>query len=655
MSLPAYDSEIHHIGLGAAGTEIGFTIAGAYRKTFKRDQAGDQNGVHYGSDSYFNNPGVSSWSMNDFTGGQFQRVWGRDNRMFHRCHNMIPQDFDRSLRTVPPMRMSAATGVGGGVYSNKPLEFYNSGGWACAFYPDRMYRHLMTPGGGAVETFLPTFSGAQYSCAAYDARTNYVFAGFNNGLGPGVAVFNALTGAHIVGASVQPGAVAPYGAPTGLNVNGDKLVVAFGNILFSVTLQDGSLNVISGDWTRIGRLPGQYLDSAWSAGMLYILCGGSDKKVQLVAFDGVQVLPVCEFPYNFHGYCVEAYGGRIYVGGSGLDYNGAVGYAELYEVTGSSLRLLKTFAPEKKSGRYSNSEAIYSMVVHEGLLHFGKTGEGLLCYDVTTDSFYGGPMLDAGRVNSGRQILSLISGRGRVWAYVNHPSAPGDNAIWNTIISGDSAPLAANPGIFVSSDFAPELDRIKDWDKVRLLSRGDSQDPICYTSIDGGATWTLATQLTEESCGQSGTLTTYQINSANSHCLTLLFYFYRNSSPTVSYAEMAGFSMSFKLIDSDDVNADGTEKLAWSFAIAGVEEVELQDGTSEVQRLEEIRDQLWTWAQSKTQLSFKDVDGTTRTVKIDSISESQPAVLPPVEYNDPNSAAMQEGREAFYALVLTEV
>ena len=655
MALPAFDAERHAIGLGTAGSERGFTIAGAYRKTFKRDQAGDQNGVHYGSDSYFNSPGVSSWTMDDFTGGQFQYVWGHDNKMFNRCHNMIPMDFDRSLRTVPPMRMSAATGVGGGIYSGSPLAFYNSQGWACAFYQDRIYRHVMTPGGSAVETFLPTFSGAQYSHAVYDPRSGYVLSSFINGLGPGIGVHNALTGAHIVGYSVQPGALVPYGAITGMNCNGDKLVLAAGNVLFTVTMQDDSYNFISGDYTKIGRLPGTWLDSAWSGGMLYILLGGSDKKVQLVAFDGVQVMPVCEFPYNFHGYCVEAYGGRIYVGGAGLDYNGAVSYGELYEVTGSSLRLLKSFAPEKKSGRYQYNDAIYSMVVHEGLLHFGRTGQGLICYDVTTDSFFGGPMLDAGRTNAGRMILSLISGRGRIWAYVNHPSAPGDNAIWNTIIAGDSAPLAANPGIFVSSDFGPELDRIKAWDRVRVLTRGDSQDPIVYTSIDGGANWTLATQTTEDTCGQAGVLRTYTVNSVDSHAISVLIYLYRNTSPTVSFAELAGFSASFKLIDSDDVNADGTEKLAWSFAIAGVEDIEMQDGTVETHRLEEIRDQLWSWAQNKTQLSFKDADGTTHTVKIDSISESQPAVLPPVDYDDPTSAATQEGREAFYSVVLTEV
>ena len=653
MSLRAYDSDRDGIGLGPPGGEKGFTVAGAYRKSFKRDQSADNAGVHYGSDSYFNTPGVSSWSMDDFTGGGWQQVWGKDNRMFSICQNMIPSQFDRSLRTVPPLTLRAATGVGGGIYTTKPRHMYNHQGWITVAYQDRIYRNHAS--GGAAEIILPTFGGAQYGSFVYDPRTTRLLGSFINGLGPGIAVFDALTGAHIVGASVQPGALVPYGGITGMNVSGDKLVVSCQSVILTVTMQDGALNYISGDYTRVGKIPGGWIDSCWSGGLLYILTGGADRKVSLVAFDGVQVLPVCEFPYNFYGASLCAYGGRIYVGGSGLDFNGALGYAELYEVTGSSVRLLKTFAPEKwAGGKYNYPTSIYSMVVHEGLLFFGNTGYGLYCYDLTTDAFYGGPQLDAGRSNSGREILSLISARGRIWAYVNHPAAPGDNAIWASVVAGDFAPTAANPGSFVSSDFGPELDRQKDWGSIRVLTRGDSNTPTVDSSIDGGANWTSCPLASSATCGQAGVLRTFTINSANSHAIRFRITLPRNASPTVSYAELAGFSASFKLIDSDMSNPDGSEKLAWSFAIAGVEEVELQDGTSEVQRLKEIREALWSWAQNKTVLNLIDTDGTTRSVKIDSISESQPAVMPPVNFNDETAPLDVPGREAFYALVLIE-
>ena len=127
----------------------------------------------------------------------------------------------------------------------------------------------------------------------------------------------------------------PRAAPTGIDIDGDKMVLACGNILFTSVLQDG-VNYFGGSWTKIGRLPGPWIASCWMGGLCYILCGGPDKLCSLVAFDGVQLLPVCEFPYNFYGESLAAYAGRIYVGGSGLDINGNYGYAELHEVTGST-------------------------------------------------------------------------------------------------------------------------------------------------------------------------------------------------------------------------------------------------------------------------------------------------------------------------------
>ena len=108
-------------------------------------------------------------------------------------------------------------------------------------------------------------------------------------------------------------------------------------------------------------------------------------------------------------------------------------------------------------------------------------------------------------------------------------------------------------------------------------------------------------------------------------------------------------------MSSDDINTDGSEKLAWSFSIAGTEEVELQDGTSEVQPLAELRSTLWSWAKNHTQLSFKDTDGQTYTVKVDSLNEQQPVVMPPAVFDDPSSPISPEGREAFYSLVLVQV
>ena len=648
MALPAYDTEKHHVGLGPDGSEIGLIVAGAYSKAFKRDVSDELQGVHYGSDSFFNQPGVSSWSMDDFTGGAFQQVWGRDVRMFSSCENLLPAQFDRSLRTVPPFQ---PIGDAGAAYGS-PLCSFAHGGYFVTLFPTALYLVNMTT--HAVSAVALTTGLESFTHAVYDRRSGYVLATFTNGSGPGVAPLNPLTGALHGGGAIQPGAANNEGDFTGIDCDGDRLVVSSADSVWTVEMTTTPA-LIGSDWTRVGRLPAPYVASTWLGQQLYILCGGSDKQTSIVAFDGVQVLPVTELPFNFVGQSIAAYAGRVYVGGSGRDINDSHSYAELHEITGSSVRLIKTFAPEVRSGRYSAPASIHSLCAYEGLLFFGKTGSGLIAYDVTTDALYGGQMFDNVQgAFSDRRLLTLVSARGRLWGWMYVGNNANFHGPWFGAVSGDSV-NSSFAGKLITSDFGPELDRLKKWKAMRLLTRGDTVDPTLEASIDGGASWTSCAQTAEVTAG-GGTLRTYDLSGvAVSHAIRFRITLSRASSST-SFAELVSFSASFQLVDSDDVHPDGRDKLAWTFAVAGVETVELVDGDVLVQRLSELKAQLWTWARDRTELSLVDQDGSAYTVKIDTMRETQPVILPPVGYNDPlaGGQGVVPAREAFYAVTLIE-
>lgn len=643
MSLPLFDAELHQVGLGPDGAEIGLVLSGAYQKSFKRDLGDSLSSVHYGTDSLFNGTGISSWTQDDFTGGSYQQFWGRDAAQFAGCYGFLPTQFDRSLRTVPPLTLRAANGA---PYTMKPLVSFAAAGYHYSVYSDRILRYNMVSGASAT-IFLNVDFGA-YTHACYDRRSGYVLATYVGGASPpGVAVLNRDTGVLVVG--VEPGAANNVGMFTGINCDGDRLVVSSAHVLFTASMQPNTTDPIGTDWVRAGRLPAPYVDSAWMAQSLYVLCGDGDVGASLVQFDGVQVMPVCEFPYNFFPQAVCPYAGRIYVGGSGLDINGGSTYGELHEVTGNSVRLIKTFAPERASGRYGCPTAVGAMAVHEGLLFFGETGQGLIAYDVTTDSLYGAHRFDQNRPAGTREVLTMVSARQKLWQIVVNWSNTFENGLWATGVAGEGN--VTHTALFESSEFGPELDRMKKWKQLRVLCRGEESAPTVAISTDGGASYANVPRTADEGTGSS-VMHTYDISGYTSHSVRFKFAMVRNSF--ASNTELVGFSASFQLVDSDDLHANGTEKLAWNFAVAGVETVELEDGSTTHQKLGELNAQLWAWAQARAQLKFKAPDGQEYDVIVDSLRETQPVVLPAVEREDHLTFSPDVGREAFYALTLIE-
>jgi len=166
----------------------------------------------------------------------------------------------------------------------------------------------------------------------------------------------------------------------------------------------------------VTRIPGRWRDSLAYNNTLYILINDGSFKSTIYAFDGDTVTPIVEFPFSFYAKCMIEYAGRIFVGGTGFDVNGGEFYAELYEVTGASVRLVRTFSPDtrnvhKVSGTNEWPTAIDDLIVHDGLLWFCQKGKRMVCYDVTSDGFFGASLINS-------TTLKFTKAGWRTWPHV---------------------------------------------------------------------------------------------------------------------------------------------------------------------------------------------------------------------------------------------
>jgi hypothetical protein len=644
--LNPFDSTIHHIGLKQyddLNPQRGFILAGSWTRAFRRQMQSEFEGVKYGQgESLVNKPGVSSWSMDDFTGGEFQYVFGKDPAMVARHSNIIPSQFDRSLRSVPPLKQwingTNTTFTG----SEIPLNVFTYNGYLFAIYTNGFYRWNLAT--GVRNNVYPGGSGSTYASCFLKDRGHTLHC-VND-------VISAFDLDVFVGWSwTDTAPVGAVGNITGITGDGERIVSAHADVIWTVQLPDTRTSPpVSNTWTRIGRLPGRWKKAAWASGLLYILCVSPDAPTQLVAFDGTQILPICDFPYNFDGESLVSYGGRIYVGGSGADIQTDVAkYAELYEVTGTSVRLLKTFAPESLGGGGVVGTNIYSMVVHEGMLFFGVKGVGLVSYDLTLDAFFGASIFHP--ADASAEIRHLTSGRNNLFTYIYPWAADSGKGVWmRPSTSQETTPVYTSE--IETSDFAMSFDRLKSWRQLRCLVRFPQNALACQYSTDGGATFTSLPTPVSESSGRFR-LDTFDLTSVPKS-RTIRFKFIMDSQTNVSqFREFVSFTASFRLLDSDSVGSGETEKLAWTFVIVGSETVEALDGSTVIQDVSDIHRSLWDWASKRTKLAYTDTDGTDYTVEIDDLRETVPFVLPPLPPPTGEQVDRAE-REAFYQVTLVE-
>lgn len=387
-------------------------------------------------------------------------------------------------------------------------------------------------------------------------------------------------------------------------------------------------------WTENTRLPGPWRDFAVYNGAIYILCADGYNNTSLYSFDGANIVPITDFPYNFEGMCIQVYAGRIYVGGAGRDIAGSRSYAELYEVTGATLRLVRTFTPEVRDGGevtpFSDATSLQAMGVFEGLLYLGFDNYGFVVYDVTTDSLFGGSQFQD--VVPGAEILKVLTANQTLNCWVNSTSVA-KRGLYRIASIGET--VDPYEGVLVTSDFGPEPASDKRWSELKVVSRY-GEVAVEY-STDGGVTYvSLDTEQTTEGnyiytvCDLSALEVTKRIRFRFTMAAD------ENSD---SYTEFIGFTLGFLFLS--------TGKRTWTFSVNATARVQGKDTSTEVQDPAAILSALQGWAADRQPLVYRDVDGTDKRVSITRFEDFKPVVGLPLDSS--------RGLEGFYALTLTEV
>lgn len=646
--LLAFDAVKHHVGLGAiGGTLFGFTLQGAYRKELQPGPNG--GGREFGGQNDLAEPvaHLARWTQDDFIGGSYQETWGLDPAMFSRSRNVIPNPQARSVITVPPLFQAKvfdpSTKPGAPAQPVVPKAMFNVAGSIYVVFKHGILRYVIatgltfwSTGPGVIDGGTMTW-GSGIGDAAYlqDEGVIYVLV---SRAGTDAAQLHRIK-TDLTVATFQPVYTAPdrswrgQGAARGINVRGTgragSIVAALGQHLYSIVTPERKDGEASAVWTHIGRLPGIWVASLNYAGLTYILCNEADGETHLVAFDGTAILPVVSFPFNFQGASLFSYGGRIFVGGSGTDVAGNHKYAELHEVTGASVRLVRTFNAAERNGA-AVPKVIRDMAVSDGLLWFFQQGVKMIAYDLSGDAFFGASQT---QLPLTADAYKFARARGSLYGWFHDTALPGTlDGLYRVAVAGDV--VSAYDGEVESSDFNFEPSLDKRWSQLRVLTRNGSVG-LDY-SVDGGATWTNIPLGANEQTMGSYRLGTFDLASiAASKQIRFRLYLPRGVD-VVGYTELVAFTCTFDLLPSG--------KKTWALTVNGSAQIEARDGTALDRDVEETRRQLWEWVRLRTPLEFKDLDDETYKVTL-RLSEHLPIVGPDV-VSEP---------EAFYGLTLVEV
>lgn len=636
MALPTFDAAKHHVGLkdSGAGDFFGFMLEGGYTKQRQREQpsAPEFGGA---TDLIGQDPSLARWTQDSFVGGMYAYQWGRDDAMFADSTGWMSSPQSTSLVSCPPVVLKGALSAGGGVLRT----MFMVGGTIYVVWTDVIKSFNIVSGA----TASLAASNEQFMAAEYDSNEQMIWV-FCHDEVPGGRPFIRRVKTDLSLPAVDSIYLGPSGTNDHTMLNGTsynrQLVCQIGRMIFAGTPPTRHDPAVNGtiQWRKVSRLPGRWKDSIPYNGLLYIMVNDGSFKTQLYAFDQDTIFPICEVPNNFYGRCMIEYGGRVYLGGTGTDVNGNELYAELYEVTGSSLRLLRTFAPETRNefqggitGEWPQS--IDDMVIHEGMLWFGQRGKKLIAYDQTSDGFFG-----AAEIQDGDLITKkMVNGRGRIWMYCDADT----DGIYR-IAQNPDTPSAWNPTL-VTSDFIYELAMKKRWSEIVVLTRFAPVTSIEY-SVDSGENWTSVGALTTEQTNKVYYTTASLAGITPSRLIRFRIKVDDDapSSGIIYHRELVAYTVSFSLL--------GTEKKAWTITINGSHfietlDAEFEEATTQDYTPSEVRDQLWSWDDNKTPLVFKDVNGDEYNVKIESLRETQP-VIGPSDGDEP---------EAHFALTLLEV
>lgn len=640
MSLPVFDESKHHIGLGASEDDlVGLMLAAAYSRS----------GQQFGADADFGSradlleaPRMSRWSMDDFSGGVGRRKWGADPKAFADSLNLVPTKFDKTLRTVPPIVDFAKFDTANEV----PVWVGASDGNLFAVLHGGIYKWDATTGARTqIVSGLGTVAANTPRAAVFDRNQKWIGILFDGGV---INWYESATGALHVSWGNPITGLSTGDTAHGMIASTTDVIFEVKGVVYKVPFPDSEgTEPASVDYLKLGRLPGTWTDAAVYNGLVYVLANRKDSPPILMQWAGSSgLLPVTEFPYNFQPETVEVYGGRIYVGGNGRDFSDQPRFGMLFEVTGASLRLVRSFKPENGSAS-TQVRSIQDMAVHEGLLMMGDTGRCIATYDVTTDSFTGGSQLLP--PDGVRQLRKLLPYRDTIFVWITHPLDHLQDGWYKVIVPGETA-TSPYEGIFVTSDFALEPDRDKRWSQFRVLTRGGPAT-VGYSQTGGapgGDTFEELTQVTQLT-RQSGDLyiTTFDLSEVPiGPVIRFRIRMPRGQSATGS-TELLSFTASFAFLD--------TGKWSWQFSVNGTERVELRDGRGSKQDVSDIGTTLRSYWRDRVPLVFRDVDGVSYRVQVTAYSESMPSIGPRSNYQDPLTLAQDSAQEGFHSITLLEV
>jgi hypothetical protein len=508
VALPPFSSDRHHVGLGTAADALkGFFIRGYTRQ---RQRETDKIVQEFGGGrDDLGTPGLSRWNQESFIGGAFQyRVDPEDLARFSNSENLMPMLQGQGAISVPPVMAAAEFDPLDGSYTShvgsppsyvEPKRMFSVAGSVYLVFKHAIFRYIT-----GTDTLVCSNVEApdmgdnnEIADAAYDQNEQIYWALLSpevSGERPILRKFrhdftDPNVGVEFFQGPTDSEDLVGYGlalwGPTG------EIIVSAGQRLF--TFLPPKLpgdDHTAGTWSDKGRLPGRWIDSLAYNNRLYILCNEADGQTHLVCWDGVDILPVCTFSFEFEGWSLVDYGGRIFVVGRGTDVNGGDRYGEIHEVTGASNRLVRTFQPEHYN-QYTGSDTpknFKCVAVMDGLLWMPHQGRRLVAYDITADAFWGASEFPGGENFT---LHGMCRGRGALYAYGSTNGVNAETGLYRIATNTDTPPSYSS--VLETSDFDVRPARNKRWSELIVRTRNQTSATIEY-SQDSGANWTATSR-----------------------------------------------------------------------------------------------------------------------------------------------------------------
>ena len=660
MALPAYDAAKHHFGLGATGSEKGFMCSGYV----KRSRAQQSQRVHQGStNDFLASTSESTWTQDDFSGGQYQQEF-KDAAMFSRGRGMFPSQLSPHPRascglikgkTADTIGVTALVPAG-----TRPIACLQAVSAAFFVFPKRIIRAQLSSA-GVVTTTVDTFNTTtvNFTCAYIEPTSYRLYVGCTD---------NKIRTFSISDVTAAPAVINNKDINNNDITGGMNWISRWGDILFAnwnerlyQQTEDGRFQLVGAakgsKSPTAGKIPGHVQDGCAYNGQLYMLvCKQGGLEATICATTGTQISTIAEVPYVIDAKCCRQYAGRLYIGGIAYDLDGNDGHGELFELTGNSLRLVRSWGREK-ARNYNFVPGIWQMDTVEGLLCFpNTTAKAIEIYDASQDAFFTGPAIDTNATLTtwdfpNVQPFAVLGYRDQMLVWMDSAAAS-ERGIWRVRgTAGDTAPAhQGQSGHLETSDFGPEPGRKKRWGKLAVRTRNGWPGTV-WCSIDAGANWNdLGARLPESSfAGELYTAiydvgkTLKNVNPAYTTGYRIRFRIALWSTTMLTYAvEWNALTLHFAFVE--------TNRHQWQLTIPGVVNVEAEDsdegkvppavytGTPE-----EVRSALWNWLDQGTTVTLKDRDGSSHEVHVADIVESEPQLNP------------KAGREMFFSVMLMEL